>query len=326
MAENNLELNVEDNAKRRRGPKLGVEDNVLWGSREDLVGLFEATWHDVEWNLRTVKTSPDVRQALQPLEQRQHGYVLQTLFRSTDSPATPRLLREQRRRLGKLYEAGRIAYKSLEKCTESFERAIRIPVTQHSDDQRAVIDDKVKECAVALARAGAEYLGLMDQQANLERHRNDCEAYFARAEFVRFCRSHRYRLTPLSTANALAGLPFIGWRQSVKRCKKWKRTAVKSLTHEVFEVIQRIVASNIRRAELVSHAERWLRNQRSTGWDAVAELRRHWYYLSRAIRVVLEQKVPRRKLSFSIPSEYWKRKNQPSPVDSAFYEDESIVI
>lgn len=96
MAENNLELNVEGNAKQRRGPKLQIDENILWGSRESLVGLLEATWHEVEWNLETVRTSAEVRPALQPWEQRQDVPVVQTLLRSTDSPTNPKLLREQR--------------------------------------------------------------------------------------------------------------------------------------------------------------------------------------------------------------------------------------
>src|SRR6266478_5342240 len=123
MAENNLELNAEDKGKQRRGPKLAIADNILWGNRERLAGLLEATWHEVGWNLKAVRTSTDVRQALQPWEDRQDGTVVQTLLRPTDSTANPKLLREQRGRLGELYEAGRTAYKYLEGCTESFERA-----------------------------------------------------------------------------------------------------------------------------------------------------------------------------------------------------------
>lgn len=326
MAENSLELNLENNVKGRRGPKSAVADEVLRGSRDQLLGLLEVTWHEVGWNLRRLKTIGDVRPAIQALEQRQHGYVVQTLFRSTESAATSELLRKQRRKLGDLQKPGRSAYEFLQKCIASFERAMSIPAAQYPASQQQVIYDKAKERAVVLAHAGAEYVQLMDRQADMEQRLQDSEAYFAKYEVVRFCRSGRYRLTPWSAANALAGLPFIGWRESVKRCRQWKRTAVKSLAYEIFEIIQCIVKSNARRFDLVNDAERWLRNRRSTGWDGVAELRRSWYYLNRAIRAALEQKGSRTELPFLISSEYWKRKLSPSPVDSAFEEEERIVI
>jgi hypothetical protein len=159
----------------------------------------------------------------------------------------------------------------------------------------------------------------------LENLVKDGEAYFARAELVHFCRSKRYRLAPLNIANALAGLPLIGWRQSAKRCKKWKSVGEKGVSFQVFEIIRRIVASNTRRLEFVRDAELWLRDRRSSESAGMADLHKNWYYLRRSIQTELDKGTSRRNLPSAISIEYWKRKSTPSAVDLAFAEDEIIV-
>src|SRR5712691_13406653 len=130
VAENKLELNAENKTKRRRGRPTGVDNGPLWGIRDHLVWLLETTWSEVGWNLRSIKTAADVRPALQAWDQRQDKYVVQMLLRSSDSPAKSKLLNERRRQLGELDETVRNGDEFLEKCWESFQRAMRIPATQ----------------------------------------------------------------------------------------------------------------------------------------------------------------------------------------------------
>ena len=326
-AENLLASAPERESKPRRGRPESIDVGRLWGAREALLGLFEATWHEIGSDLPYLKSPEEVLTALSPWESRRHHhYVVQTLLRPSTIRAGSKQLRVLRLRLGEVTSRIRDAYEALGKCTELFEKAFRIPTAGCTENQREVIFDKIKERAIALARAGAEYLELQSRQAQMTEHLLDSEASFARAEFVRFCRSDRYRLKPLSTANAIAGLPFITWRQSTKRCRQMKRTSVKGQTYEIFEIIQRIVNSNTRRSQLVSHAERYLRKARSNEWDGIAELRKNWYYLNRAIRTCLDQPTRSPKLPYVIATEYWKRKNHPDAVDAAFDMEESIVV
>jgi hypothetical protein len=159
----------------------------------------------------------------------------------------------------------------------------------------------------------------------MERLLQDGEAYFARAEFVRFLRSHRYRLTPLNVANALAGLPYIGWRQSAKRCRKHEARGANGGAMQIFNTIRRIVQSCTRKSELIKHAERWLKAHSGTKSFGVLELRKDFYYLRWSIKTVLETGSRRRELPYAIAREYWKRKSTPSNVDLLFAEEESIV-
>jgi hypothetical protein len=262
--------------------------------------------------------------SLQIWKERSSEYVVSILLRPSAIPATSKQLNGQRRALKVLNKKLGASYDLLDKCSSSFERAMRIPNSQVTMDDQMVVDDGIRNRAATLAHVGQEYLEVRDQRDSLEALLNDGEAYFARQEFVKFCRSGRYRITPSNTANALAGLPFIGWRQSAKRCKKWKPAAAKGISYQVFETIRRIASSNTKKSELVRDAELWLRGRRPTESDGIAELREHWYYLRRSINALVDEKMLRRKLPFAITKEYWRRKANPSPVDLAFAEDERI--
>jgi hypothetical protein len=155
----------------------------------------------------------------------------------------------------------------------------------------------------------------------------DAEAYFARAEVVDFCQSDRYKLTPVNIANAIAGLPYMGWRQSVKRTQPHKPKVANQATMQIFHTIRRIVQSCPRKSELVQHAKQWLEHpvyvsQKSYG---VTELRRDWYYLRSSIKTVLEAGTRTRELHYAIAREYEDRKVKASNVDRLLEEGHRIV-
>lgn len=329
VAENILALAAGDAPKPRRGRRIAIEDGRLWNNRDSLVFLLENTWADVGDKLPKIRKIDDVYEALRVWKQDNrynHLYVTQTLLRPSSSPATVKSLNAKRRRLRALNVAARRAYESLEKCCTSFEIAMRAATGQYSESEKETIDDKIKERAVILGHAGTEYLALTDEQREMEEHIKDCEAHFARTEFVRFCKSGRYRLTPLKTANALAGLPDIGWRQSAKRCNTQVCPGANGGSMQVFETIRRIVQSCTRKSELVKHTERWLRAQRKTKSYGASDLQTNWYYLRSSIKTAVEAGTRSRDLPFAITRQYWKRRYQPSNADVLFADDERIVV
>ena len=132
-------------------------------------------------------------------------------------------------------------------------------------------------------------------------------------------------LTPLDVANALAGLPFIGWRRSADRCRKWKEEP-EGLSFGIFRILLRIVRANVRRSDLMRDADKFLEAKSPIGNKfALADLRENRYYLRRSIAAVLEQGTKRVDLAAAISREYWKRKSHPTAVDRAFAEEERIV-
>jgi hypothetical protein len=325
VAENISDFDSGDPPKRKLGRDLGIEDGRLFGVREHLVWLIETTWDQAGCALPTIKTVDEIPSVLDIWKDRSTEHVTSALLRPSSIPTTSKQLRAQRRDLGKLNEKVQSALEEVDKRVGSIERAMRIDTTQLSEGEQIVVDDEIRKRVAVAVRAVNKYWALQDQQNTLENLVKDGEAYFARAELVHFCKSKRYRLRPLNIANALAGLPFIGWRQSAKRCKKWESAGEKGVSFQVFEIIRRIVASNTRRLELVRDAELWLRNRRSNESAGLVDLHKNWYYLRRSIQTELGKGTSRRNLPSAISIEYWRRKSSPSAVDLAFAEDETVV-
>lgn len=314
--------------KRPRGYPQQLDNDRLWNARQHFRWLVETTWDEVGSFLSNVRTMSQLKKVLKPWERRveQEEHAVRALLWVGENPADSRLLYRQRKQSGQIHTRYLEAYEAVEKCRESLERFRVIPTTQLSSAEQDVICDAIYQRARTLARTGAEYMALAQQEKDLDALIRDGEAYFARNEFLRFCKSKRYELTPLNVANALAGLPFIGCRQSVRRCKKWPDDS-SGLSYGIFQILDRIISNSARRSDLVRDAERWLRARRPNGKAfAIADLREHWYYLRRSISSVLEQGTTRAHLAGAISRDYWKRKSSPSAIDRAFAEEERIVI
>ena len=322
--ENTLGLFLGEKPKPRPGRPLAIEDGHLWGVRDHLVWLIESTWADVGRELSRIRTPGDVLAVFQVWKDKSTQHVTRALLRPSSNPATSTVLNQTRRQLGDLNDKVQTAYMFMERCSASFEQAFRIPTTQMSEGEQAIIDDQLKKRVQVLVRSGKEYLALRNEQQSIEERLKDGEAYFARSEVVDFCLSERYRLKPIHLANAIAGLPIITWRQSTKRCSKQPCPGLNGLPIQVFEAIRLITTACARRAELVRFSEQWLRARRGTKSLGVSQLQQDWFYFRWAIKTVMDTGARTRDLPFAITKEYWRRKLAPSSIDRLFEEEERI--
>jgi len=314
--------------KKPRGYPQQVDDDLLWNRRQHFRWLVESTWDEVGHVLLRVRTMAQLRKALKPWGKRveQEEHAIKALLWPDESPADSRLLYRQRKLSEQIHVRYLKAFEDIGKNRESLEKFRVIPAVGLSAAEQDLICDALYQRARTLARTGAEYMALAQQEKELDLRIKNGEAYFARNEFLRFCTSKRYTLNPLNIANALAGLPFIGCRQSVRRCKKWPDDPT-GLSYGIFQIFEKIISTNARRGDLERDAERWLRTRHPKGNAfAIADLREHWYYIRRSITTVLEQDTLRPRLAAAISREYWKRKSNPSAIDLAFAEDEKIVV
>jgi hypothetical protein len=320
------------NSKAGRGRPTAIEDGSLVGAREHLVWLFEQTWADIGEHLPWIKKPADVLEAVRfwdnPNLATGSHYIAKSLFRPSSIPATQNWLNATRLELGKLNKAISHGYEIQEKCQRDLDTAQRALGDHLSEADKAKVLDQISRRGQKLSQAKTEYETLRKKERELQERLLDGEAGFARAEFVRFCRSNRYRLTPLNLANAVAGLPYIGWRQSAARCRKHPSTQENGQSIQIFKAIEHIVRSCVRRSDLIKHAETSLRDRKTKRSLGATELRKKWYYLRWSIKTVLEAepRVSSRSLPFAITREYWKRTSRPSNVDALFEEEERIVL
>jgi hypothetical protein len=324
MAGNIMALFTEPEKKPQLGRQEGIDEGRLINSRESLIGLLGSTWPDVGRLLPRVKTQADLLAVLEFWKSRQDVWVVKRLTQENSRPADANWLNEKRRKLRELNKAITPAWDHREECRRLLEAAQQTKALDLSDGEKALVEDQIARYTKRFANAEEEYKEATKRQQDMEKLIAEGEAYFARTEFLRFLKSKRYTLNPLNIANALAGLPYIGWRQSAKRCKKCPSPGADGYKMGVFGTIRRIVLSCNRKSELVEHAERWLRAQSPKRSYAVAELREKWFVLRIAIKSALDAAVRTPDLPFVITKHYYERKLHPSKLDAIFVPEESI--
>src|SRR5579872_3341789 len=202
-----------------------IDDVSLQGYRDRLIWLLEATWSEVGLVLHTAQKAEDLCYPSIWGDHRLSLPVVAALLRSpkylrrSDAPT----LHKMRQRMLLIDQSIKDAYEVEKECTERLER-VDAAFTQRdiTSDQQVLLAEKRKERLQALEDASAERTHLDVRRRIADADLSNCEGYFARTEVMKFCRNRRYTINPLNAANALAGLPFIGWRQSIKRCQEWE--------------------------------------------------------------------------------------------------------
>ena len=319
-----------DQAKRPKPGRPAIEDETLVNRREQLVFLLETTWQDIGERLPWLKRPDDVLQTLQVWKDHNwenQYYVAQLLLRPSSVTATATELTTLRHQLKEANIAVRNAFDFQETCQKARDTAQRALSDQLTEIDKVKVQDQIFRRTEKLAKAEADYSAADDARNTAQAMLSEAESSFARTEFTRFIKSERYRLTPLNLANALAGLPDIGWRQSALRWKKHPADGSDGLSMQIFKGIRRIVDSCPRRSDLIGHAQRWLSNKKNRKSLGAEELGKKFYYLRWAIKTVLEAEnhVTTRQLPFAITREYWNRIKESSSVDQLFEEEERIV-
>jgi hypothetical protein len=327
MAKNLNEKQYEERVESPSGRKQAIDDGRLWGQRDALVFLLEVTWPHIGGNLMRIKTPADVYETLKVWEeQNRHNtsYVAQTLLRPTATPATANTLNERRRRGGELHIEYLEAEKLRNHCRTALETAQRAFSPDLSPSDKATVEEQITKRTEKLTKAEQALALTQARDREIQELTEQGEAYFARSEFAHFCKSKRYRLTPLNVANALAGLPQIGWRQSMQRCQKQACPGVDGGAMQEFNAIRQIVQTASRKSQLAKHAEQWLISKGKTKSHTVVELRKNWFYLQKAIKAALEARTRKRDLPYVIIKDYRDRQVRATNVDRLFAEEEAL--
>lgn len=151
------------------------------------------------------------------------------------------------------------------------------------------------------------------------------EAYICQFELLDFLTSQRYTLAPLSLANAMAGLPLIAWRQSIKRCAEKIQRNGGTLSYQIFEEVTRALAGPPKTASrAVAQVRMHLVKKRRKPGPAILMLREDFYYLRASIEAIYLQRLPRNAIPFRVSAEYFRRSSLRSPYDQVIAEEDRL--
>jgi hypothetical protein len=226
-------------SRKNRGGRPTIDDDLLFSHRDGFLALFTSLWGQFGWTLRRVRTREDVVAAFSSIEVPIHlAYLVQLFTRTTASTATGRDARHAKRAVNAAREKAADLERALRPLAE------RVRQTQRSMERALSKDGKVHEDIVRVHRSRLMAYAPLRAQADdlderlkaLEAAQFDAEAAYAQNELLSFLKG-KYKLNPRNLANALAGLPQMGWEQSFKRCGKEKTWLWPSNTYRVFEMI-----------------------------------------------------------------------------------------
>jgi len=321
-----LFADVEEPVKRR-GPHTALTDNQILGRREQFVGVFEGLWGEMGWELQRCKKEADLLRALRPLnEVPSVEQLVSVFFRECPGRASAANVRKVRSKLRKVQLEYRDADAGQRRDLEQLQR-IDALLSHSPNNSLRIIKRAQKNQRKEASASKLKWLVLSRVQKDLTGQLRGLEAGFARQEILRFCKSKRYELNPLNLANAAAGLPFMGWRQSMRRCTKQRRTIADGKDYQIFKAVRFIVANAPKHSEntLVAEFRENIPQLPSRYRIARVELANQWLFLERAIRSAFRTKPHLRAFPFEITKRYFQQIRSRSQIDIILAEQKKLV-
>ncbi|MHB8486156.1 MAG: hypothetical protein ACYDCM_10580 [Candidatus Acidiferrales bacterium] len=235
---------THNSAKVKRGRRT-TGDNLLLGSRNDWLSFFERCWHETGWSLveirkRRMNKIEEIRKIFEPLQGKPNYSRADCFLRGSPEPVEGNELRANRIKASKLHYE--IQETESQRREMEFSRAhAESALTQADEQDREAIENEVKKRKGRLLELGENLRRAEIESNDLDRKVLDQETHWYCAQLLDFLCNGKYAVKPLALANALAGSPEMGWRQSLARCSKMPRSSIfVQYPYGVFEAISKI--------------------------------------------------------------------------------------
>lgn len=302
---------------RQPGRHSLIDDASLHNRRDRLVQVFEGFWGEIGWNLQRVKRPDDLINVFKVMEGRVWDDFISVFWAHTIQPAIsgiPAKIRLELRRLGKPIRAASEANHNVYERLQRARSALSPRLSRH--ERKLVRKEFVKRWKEE-RQVKDEYKKLDERETSLRAQLRVAEAIFTRREIFQFIKSKRYELNPLNLANATAGLPFMAWRQSMRRCSKEKSISANGTSYQVFKAIRYLVSTTKKRTaqELVECFQTSIPLLPGRHKVAKADLAEKWLFLERALRKVFKAKPHPKALPFEITMRYFRQMRTQSHTD-----------
>jgi hypothetical protein len=332
---------------RFRGRAEYVTESDLIGCRDQLVSLEETTWYDVGWKLERLRDKlaadnvldSDLIAELRDVfrlwndkfyeSYRERCPPLKMLLRahSITEPPTATNLYAMSSELNKLGHAGRDASTAQQEYRNLRQLATSVLAETLRPDEKDTLQIRISKLDRQIREKEGEYVSLAEAEPQLRERFADASASFAQFQLVDFLRKHRNRLTPLRVANAIAGLPYVGWRQSAKRCTGCRCQYANGLQYRTLKFILSTAGSRPWQTDISKVIEKRVYGKKSLDPSVTSELKRNWPSLRSAIETVLatETKDELAPRPYRIASQYFRRIKNPSQIDSIVAQIDRVI-
>jgi len=306
----------------RPGRPSPIPDVRLFHRRNTLLCTFEYCWAYIGWELRTATSFPEIRKALSAVPTEWHGDIELFLCEQIQ-PSTPEEINRKRRAVERLSQHRRDTIPELKSAAERLERVRGALQDNPNDPGLIALCRERGNTHTSLSRMLET---LNEEIEKISEQLRQHGAYVAQSALLAFISSPRYTLTPLSTANAMAGVPFIAWRTSADRCEKEPASHGYQFRYENFLEIERALGLPLPLTpeEATDRVKAYLLLGRHQKNQAVPELREKWHLLRCAIASTPPDGRNVGSLPYRICAEYQRRSSSLSPRDQVMLEEERL--
>lgn len=313
----------------RRGRPTGLSDAQLHTRRDQFVQIFEGAWFDIYRELQRCKKPDDLIRIFTPVAKPQTwwheplGIFCRASSESASSAALRRVRAELRSVVEPLYRA-----ELLKRGAEEQLHQTNSALANARGSNRRMVKRGRKMKRKEAWKAEVAYRPLAKREKQLRERLIQLEASFARQELFNFLKSERYTLTPSNLANAVAGLPYMGWRRSVSRGKKAVSKIANGTMFQIFKAIRYLVTNANRKSEneLVTSFHDGILSLPSRYQLPKAELAKNWFSLRRAIRQAYRSDPLPKALICEITKRYFALIQSQSQVEVALTEQFKLTL
>jgi hypothetical protein len=316
--------------KPKRGRRT-ISDNFLLGTRNAWAALLEESWSEIGWPLLRIRdrrnsTIEDVRKAFEPVKVKPHNSGLATAFYS-ESPesANPSEIRKNRVWLGNLgaeIHQTQVKRDECQRSCQEVEAALKEPNPGDAD----AIKDEGQRRLQRLLQLEDDLRKLQSERDTLDVKVRDQEAHVSRSELLDYLHSGRYAINPQNLANALAGVPWMKWRQSFTRCSAVPFNQPR-LDYSVFEAISKVWrrrSDEFEEAPVQFFRAGLLKLSKKLGYTRQF-LREHWHDLKLAIGECWQSKHEPTAIPFVITSTFMRNvTRQKNPAERILAERDKL--
>jgi hypothetical protein len=348
----NFRFEAQPEPKKRLGRQSPLSDAQLINRRDQLVQYLEGAWGEIGYDLQRARTPQGIPRVFARVKAGGHQTLLAPFIQGSKAKPDPAKIRALRQQIGKLAEAARKACDKQQRTTELLRQA-QMAVSHGSKENLKIFKQELARCGRQARRARKRYSALRHEFDRLRAELEQVEAAYAQSELLKAIRSRvlkdesarirRYAYVPLNLADAMAGLPYMGWRQSAFRCyredmrqvrlrpkerQKERRCRVANgLWYTIFRMLQGVIEPQKSAAKITSDLERSIagrnKKQERHVQDFLAE---NWLFLKRAIQAEYKADSYSKSLPFRIHAALQKQIQSQSLEDQVLRERERLKL
>lgn len=234
-----VETSEPDNPRRGRPT---IPDNELLGRRNSWLYFFEEAWPQIGWYLLKIRetghaTIDDVQRIFEAVPSKDNNDSGKAFLRGSPQCVDPGEMRRNKKSesvLSHKLQEMHSQCTELERFCAEAEEALK----QADIEGKKFIEEELMNEKPRLDQLSKQLEKARSDAEDLEKAVLGQETHWYCSELTKFlCGKKQYALNPFNLANALAGLPVMGWRESYSRCSEMQRSFPFSrLPYRAFEI------------------------------------------------------------------------------------------